>query len=617
VSEGVVEKFPDARAEIFVIWTQVLETDNFEGAERAAQLFEDPRVHQFHDPDLLIGRAFADTIHMPSTREVCRASNDEISSYEGILDPNVITGPAAVFDTVFFIPPGETWPSEDRKEGTARSPAPTSWVTQLDPEIYVGVDAERFRFGEPMLEELTRLAALSFSAAEAKAVRPNVLLIIADDLRTELGCYGDTAGLTPHIDGLAARGTVFTRAYAQAPDSLPSRVSLLSGLRPRTTGIFENDSWPKLDLLTLPEHFASNGYGTFKIGMVLQNNRQARLGRQARGAEGSDRRIWTKTLQPLPARRSKKTQEPRADPRDEWKRGPTASIHSRSEGADFLDDHDGRVAEATARFLKEERQEPFFLAVGFNKPHLPFHAPQPYFERVRDLGIDPPPVPADALDGIHETALAGVRSFEILEPKERREAVRAYRACVAFLDDCVGRVLAALEEGGHGENTIVCFVSDHGQLLGEHNLWRDGVLFEETTRVPFLVFVPDAVGESFVRGSCSRLIELVDLYPTLAELCGLPIPADLEGISLVALLKDPERPWKRGVFSAVRRGESLVTDQWRFTRWEDGALELYNHANDPEEHTNLWDSSGHGEILNELSVEMGRGWEGCLPESIR
>jgi len=622
VREGVLEAFPDERIELYIIWTQVLDTDGFEGAERASAVFDDSRAYQFHDPHRAIGEAFADTISMPSIVEVCKATNEELSTYEGILDPDVITGPAAVFDTVFFFEPGARWPVGSASEMAPENEAPTpaSWVTQLDPAIYVGVDPERFRFGEALKNEVTTLAGALFASRRADG-RPNVLLIVADDMRTELGCYGDVQSVSPAIDRLAEQGMVFTRAYAQTAESNHSRVSLLSGIRPPNTGSFENSFWPDLDLVTLPELFNAGGYETFKAGQLMHSVRRARLRRQAKGSENHDRRIWKKTIQTLLAKPSKTLDDPKTVARGAQKQRSSAGINYGPRGADFLDVHDGRMVEAAARFLRERssRAGPFLLAVGFTKPRPPFFVPEPFYERVKGRDIPDLDVPSDDLLDVPERALVDVKTLEFLAPEQRREAFRGYLASIAFVDEGVGRLLSALKDGGHAENTVIVFVSDHGQMLGEHNLWRESVLFEEALRIPLIVALPEGIAEKVVEGGgasgrCERLVELVDLYPTLAELCGLPIAGNLEGSSLVPLLRDPERDWKESVFAYLRHGETIRTEKWRLTRWENGTIELYDHDGDPGEVVNRNQDSELGLVMSGLMRRLTQGWRACLPK---
>jgi len=588
-----------------VIWTHVLDTDDREGAQRASAVFDDARVHQFHDPERLLGRALAESISMPSIREVCEATGEELSLYEGIMAPSFITGPAAVFDTVFFYEPGVRWP-----EVGGGVPEHVSWVTQLDPEIYVGVEPRRFRYGEALKEEMGVLAGALLADA-GRTRRPNVLLVLADDLRSDLG----GSDLSPRLDALVEQGWFFTRAYAQSPEGPHSRISLMSGVRPPGTGSLEGRIWSELDLVMLPELFAAVGYETLEAGRILPNVRRERLQHQAVGSGGKERQVWSRTIQAVLARSKGKVKRRAVRAEKTVGMGITFGTH----GFDFLDHHDGRVSEAAARFLRERspREGPFFLAVGLSKPGLPFVVPETYLERVNGIELRVEEVVPGDLDDVPERALDDVELRGLPTPEERLEVVRSYLATVAYVDACVGRLLDSLRAGGHANDTIVIVTSDSGQLLGEHDLWRDSVLFEEALRVPLWLSVPDGMFDRAPEegaGVCDRLVELVDLYPTLVDLCGLPRARDLEGTSLVPLMKNPRRPWKPRVFSHLRHGDTLRSMDWRLTRWDDGTYELYDHRSGDGERTNLSTTAGFRRTTMRLSKELTLGWKASLPE---
>jgi uncharacterized sulfatase len=280
-------------------------------------------------------------------------------------------------------------------------------------------------------------------------------------------------------------------------------------------------------------------------------------------------------------------------------------------GREDLDHIDGGTAEAAARLLAERPADapPFLLAVGFTKPHSPFAAPAPYFERHDLARVALPEFPADDRDDLPAPALQGAALTRDLAREDWAEILRAYQACVSYVDACVGRVLEALEASPHAANTIVVFTSDHGLLLGEHGLLLKDLLFEETTACPLIVAGP---GASAGR-SCARLVELVDLFPTLVELCGVALPAGLEGLSFAPLLSDPERPWKRAVFTYTREGTSVRTERWRFTSWGDAGAELYDHAEDPHEFQNLAGEEGSAPVLAEMRALLEGGWRAALP----
>lgn len=281
-------------------------------------------------------------------------------------------------------------------------------------------------------------------------------------------------------------------------------------------------------------------------------------------------------------------------------------------GKDDLDHIDGGFAEAAARILRERPAEapPFLLAVGFTRPHSPFTAPAPYFERHAAARMPLPEFPADDLDDLPDAAFQGAALARGLSDEDLARILRAYYASVSYLDACVERVLSALEDSPHAGNTIVVFTSDHGLLLGEHGLLLKDLLFEEATACPLIVYVPALGAEG---RSCSGLVELVDLFPTLIELCGLPQPGKLEGTSFAPLLRDPETPWKRAVFTHTRTASSVRTDRWRFTVHGSSGMELYDLEADPHEFVNLAGVEGSAEVLAEMRALLEKGWSAAVP----
>lgn len=477
---------------------------------------------------------------------------------------------------------------------------------------------------------------LACVAAPATAARPNVLFIAADDLRPDLGRYGDPRMHTPHLDALAERGLLFSRAYCQVSVCNPSRASVLSGRRPDTIRIYDNSDYlrPKHpDLVTLPQHFKAHGYHTASVGKIFHHSEREPGDDPLAWSEpswyhGTPHRHWHHPaslaflagLQQLPPE-----QRPRL------MRGPPY------EAADAADDvyPDAQTAAQAIATLRRLKDRPFFLGVGFVKPHLPFTAPQKYWDlypaatiRLPEVSAAPPRVPADAHHNLYE-----LRSYGQVHPtadpteEQARALIRGYRACVSFLDAQVGRVLAALDELGLSENTIVVFWSDHGYHLGENRLWTKMTNFELGTRVPLIVAAPGKV-----RGrSTAALVELVDLYPSLAELCGLPLPPHLEGTSFVPLLARPDRPWKTAAFSQYARsynarrdrdripmGYSIRTATHRYTEWFDPdrnllGMELYDQNADPHNDRNMADDPALHALAADLSARLRAGWRAALP----
>ncbi len=457
------------------------------------------------------------------------------------------------------------------------------------------------------------IAALVFcvsTAALATPKRPpDVILILADDLNTHLGCYGYPTAKTPHIDALAASGMRFDRAYCQTPLCNPSRTSFLTGLRPETTGVFNNEiDWrEKLKgVATLPEQFRAAGYETVGIGKIFHNTFEVpeRWDRWIRPAENLPRPPERKPLKTPANFSSRKPGEKKG--LLEW--GPS--------GRGDREDLDGMKAEQAVRVLSAPRGEkPLFLAVGFSLPHLPFTAPERYFAMHPPERAILPFFPPGDCDDIPPPALMHPEIHGALTQQEWRELLSAYNACISYVDAGVGRILEALGKSGRADHTLVVFAGDHGFLLGEHGQWQKLRLFEETCRVPLILRAPGRVK----RGSqTTALVELVDLFPTLIDLCGLPPVNTLEGTSVAPLLIDPERPWKKAAFSSINRagGVSLRTPRYRYTEWTIGkekAAELYDHENDPGEITNLAGDPAWAQTVQELRVLLTAGWQGALP----
>jgi uncharacterized sulfatase len=420
------------------------------------------------------------------------------------------------------------------------------------------------------------LATERTRAAEP-ARKPNVLFIVVDDLNTHLGCFGHPVVKSPNIDRLAARGVRFERAYCQYALCAPSRWSFLSGLRPETTGIFEFKTLLREripDVVFLPQLFRQHGYYTAGMGKVFHDMRQ------------SDAKMSWDEYQdkmgddPHEAAAVKK--------RYAYKEGQRPFEWAKVDGAGEKT-RDGITARRIAQVMEEKARQgkPFFVAAGFHKPHLPWTAPAKHFDlyppgRVPEP-IDPPlrNVPRLAL----MTELTGNPA-----PKSRAEAIAAYYACISFTDEQIGILLDTLDRLNLWNDTIVVFCSDHGYHLGDHGgLWAKLTVFEFAARVPLIIAAP---GRSQGKAS-SRLVELVDIYPTLAELCGLEKPARLEGKSLVPLLARVDAPWDRPARTMVLHqgvvGKSIRTPRWRYTEWDGGkqGTELYDHERDPGEYDNL------------------------------
>ncbi len=451
---------------------------------------------------------------------------------------------------------------------------------------------------------------LALAGAADAAAQPNVLLIAIDDLRVDLGCYGGSLARSPNIDRLAAQGTRFTRAYCQQSMCNPSRASMLTGLRPDSVRVWDLPTHfrqNRPDTVTLPQLFKQNGYHTRNIGKVFHNYRQD----EYRGDPVS----WS-----VPAKLhygSHYHDPPVVD-------GPIAAnlaTLDKTECREVPDEAylDGRVAAEAVRALREIRDKPFFLAVGFWKPHLPFNAPKRYWDLYDRARIDLPANPGPPRD-VPTLALQDYRidSKKDLTDDDVRELRHGYYAAISYLDAQIGKVLDELDRLGLRHNTIIVLWSDHGLHLGEHGLWSKTTNFELDARVPLIIAAPQ-----HRRGQrADGLVELIDVYPTLADLAGLAPPEGLEGKSLrpilenpavavkdVALTQNPRPPYLRGKDPQVM-GYSIRTDRFRYTEWrrfEDGrpvARELYDHQQDPRETRNLAGLSDHAATVALLANRL-------------
>ncbi len=411
----------------------------------------------------------------------------------------------------------------------------------------------------------------------ATPARPNVLLILIDDLAPRLGCYG--AGVpTPALDRLAREGRRFDRAYCQVSSCSPSRTSILTGRRPEKTGVLDNLQSPRdrlKDAVPLQEHFHDHGYFTARVGKVYHGPFEDQFAWDV--AEHTPYLPEDEANEPLP-RRERLAQ---GGPSLAW----TAS------GKDDEDEPDGRTARRVVRLLEERRERPFFIAVGFNKPHIPWVAPSRYFEQNPADRVALPPEPEDDWRGVPEIAVsrrpprrAGLLLSARPDARDdelRRQAVAAYDACVSFVDAQIGLVLETLDRLELRERTIVVVLGDHGYHLGDKGgLWRKNTLYEASLRVPLLIAAP---GLRDPGAATPGLVELLDLYPTLTDLASLPSPPGLDGTSLLPLLEDPQRVLKTVAFSVAPRlppelGRTVRTARWRYTLWPDGGEELYDLA---------------------------------------
>lgn len=434
--------------------------------------------------------------------------------------------------------------------------------------------------------------------------KPDVLFIAIDDLNDWVGVLGGhPQAKTPHIDRLAERGMLFANAHTAAPSCNPSRTALLFGMRPSTTGVYGNterwrDSPAIQGKLSLPQLFRRNGYETAGGGKIFHAHSY-----YAEGFRGQPQPEAWDDVFPSPDRQLPPELRPRGWPVN----GNPGFIFKLFDwaGLDVEDDAvgDGQVVQWAERKLKEPRDKPLFLAVGIYRPHLPWYVPARYFDRhpLTDVEL-PATIPGDR-DDIPEIARqdvsAGIPPW-LDETGLWPNAVQGYLASITFADAMVGRLLAALEESGRADNTIVVVWSDHGYHLGEKRRWRKFTLWEESTHVPLIVAAP---GLTSGGSQTKKPVSLLDIYPTLAELAKLPAPDHLEGRSLTPLIRDPDSDWRRGAVTTWLYGNHAVrTEDWRYIRYVDGSEELYDHRDDPHEWRNLAGQAEFAERKRELAA---------------
>lgn len=423
-------------------------------------------------------------------------------------------------------------------------------------------------------------------------LRLNVLFIIADDMSAKLGCYGDPDIKSPNIDRLARRGTLFEHAYCQYALCNPSRTSFLSGRRPESTGVLANSTPPRThlkDIDFLPEYFHRFGYYTLRVGKVAHHVFDQDL-------------AWDFAEDPSPGQKADSRgarRRQQQDDREENDRGLPAV-----EATDYGDEGepDGIAARSVASLLEQNRDKQFFLAVGFERPHRPFVAPKKYFDLY----------PADNIELPNETINDGIPDGM------KRAIIAGYDACISFVDAQVGVIIDALDRLGLKDKTVIVFTSDHGLHVGEHDRFgKKQTLYETTARVPLIVAAPGKPS-----AASRRLVELVDLYPTLLDLCRLPHPVGLEGLSFAPLLDRSDLPWKEAAFTTLyRQGvlrQSVRTERYRYSEAAgDRHDELYDHFKDPHEYYNRAGDFNYWASRLILTELLRGGWQGVRAEMLR
>lgn len=492
-------------------------------------------------------------------------------------------------------------------------------------------------------------------AREAQRRRMNVLFIAVDDLRPTLGCYGDKLVQSPNLDKLAAEGMAFTRTYCQQAVCSPSRNSLLTGRRPDTIGIYDLATHFRTtlpDVVTLPQHFQSQGYHTEGMGKIYHTGHgnyddvyswsipswppgmRGPVPKEKKKPGSSDRDSAFLADFHASAAFEQDGSAPQPPPRAPQsapkQNGPPTGMPDVADNALF----DGKLADHAIERLADlkTKDRPFFMAVGFLKPHLPFIAPKRYWDR-----YDPARFPLEPVKGLPQDApryvgngsgelrtYAGVPKEGPVSDEQARHLIHGYYACISYVDGQIGRVLDALEREGLRDNTVVIVWGDHGWHLGDHGLWAKHTNFERATHSPMIVSAPQMKAKG---QTCDALTEFVDIYPGLCDLAGIPKPGGLEGTSFAPLTDNPKRGWKTAAFSQYPRriegqngmGHSIRTDRYRLTEWtiastpDYSALELYDYRTDPLERVNLAGKQEYEKTTAEMKARLRAGWKAALP----
>jgi uncharacterized sulfatase len=479
------------------------------------------------------------------------------------------------------------------------------------------------------------------------AERLNVLHIVSDDLCARLGCYGDPMVKSPHIDRLAARGVRFDRAYCQFPLCNPSRASFMTGLRPDTTKVYENRTMFREavpDAVSIPQSFKKAGYSVARVGKLYHYGVPTQI-----GTDGlDDPASWEKVVNPKGRDVDDCTMIERIHLAPGETRTTTVKATALNElggrlswlAADGADEEqtDGKGAASAIEMLEActKSGKPFYLAVGFYRPHTPYVAPKPWFAWYPTDGIKLPAIPANLAELFPAPALAGQKKEELgMDNDLRRQAIQAYFAATSFMDAQTGKLLDALDRLRLTDKTVVVFHSDHGYHLGEKNLWQKMSIFEESARVPLIISVP---GNKANGSACLKPVELVSLHKTLADVCGIAADKKTEGHSLRPLVENPKAEWKHAAYSQVTRGanvatvlapahqkqkakakpimgRSVRTERWRYTEWDEGraGVELYDHDHDPGEYKNLASRPEHKQLVTQLANLLRAGGQAAAP----
>ncbi|WP_282122108.1 sulfatase [Algibacter mikhailovii] len=440
--------------------------------------------------------------------------------------------------------------------------------------------------------------------------RPNVLFIMVDDMNDWVGAFGgNQQAITPHMDALANKGVIFNKAYCSAALCNPSRTSLLTGFRPSTTGVYGNSEHFRdikgfENVVTLPQYFEQNGYKTAAAGKIFHSPRGQKSAPRPSSDPGSfqEERVGNiGAVFPSEAHKQSHGLELK-------KRGVKGSFIRSFDwypvDVPLEDNHDWKNADYCAQFLEQEHDKPFFVACGIFRPHLPWYAPKQFFDLYDLENIKLPETIENDLNDVgrigNNMAKKSVHQA-VVEKGKWKEAVRAYLANLSFADACVGLVMGALNNSKYNDNTIVVLMGDHGYHLGEKEHWSKNVLWERAAKTPLLIFDP----RNKTQHVSTRVVSLLDVYPTLVELCGLPKNEKNEGRSLVALLKTEPSNWDGWALTSKKGGlHSLRNERYRYTVYPDGFEELYDHENDPKEWYNIASNKANEPILDTFRTKL-------------
>ena len=451
---------------------------------------------------------------------------------------------------------------------------------------------------------------LSLSAANKKM---NVLFIAVDDMNNDLNCYGVKQVKTPHIDKLATAGVLFDRAYCQFPVCGQSRASIMMGLRPNTSGFLKKrDNLRRLqpDVVTLGQFFQKKGYVSARVGKIYHYSNPYSIGTNG----NDDKATWDERYNPKGIDRTQEKNITRYGKRQNPKALGISMAWWDPKSKD-TDHTDGKVASKAIELIEKHKDKPFFLAVGFFNPHCPYVAPKKYFDlyNIKDIKMQNLKTAKENLSDVPAMALKRDSKdwpyfFDGVTLDEAKQCKLAYYACISFVDAQVGRIMAALKKNNLEDNTIVIFWSDHGYFLGEKGLWYKYKNFERSLRSPLIITGPNVKARNQV---CYQPVELLDLYPTLADMTGHKVPEVLEGKSLRPLLDNAKATWTKPAISQVyyskkEQGYSIRTARYRYTEWNGGKAgeELYDHQKDPHENKNLAGNKEYQPIKKELKEAL-------------